>query len=91
MKYTEEQMRQTISEWKLSGLTKKAFCRERNIVYHTFHYWFNRINKATSSGFTEISLPARKMNGSCELIFPSGARMIFDGEPSASWLREVLR
>ncbi len=91
MKYTKEQMKQTISEWKVSGLSKKAFCRERKIVYQTFHNWINRINKVSSSRFTEITLPARRTNGSCEIIFPSGARMIFDGEPSASWLREVLR
>jgi hypothetical protein len=91
MKYTEEQMKQTINEWKVSGLSKKTFCRERNIVYQTFHNWYNRINKVPSSGFTEINLPARKMNVSCEIIFPSGARMIFDGEPSASWVREILR
>ena len=89
MKYTEEQMRQTVSDWQVSGLSKKAFCRERNIVYQTFHNWFSRINK-TSSGFREISLPARKANSSCEIIFPSGARMIFESAPSAGWLREVL-
>jgi hypothetical protein len=26
--------------------------------------------------------------GEFEIIFPSGARMILQGEPSASWLRE---
>src|SRR5690606_30279316 len=80
MKYTEEQMRETIKEWQVSGLSKKAFCRERGIVYQTFHNWFNRINKNRSSGFTEIALPPRKSGESCEIIFPSGVRMIFDCE-----------
>lgn len=91
MKYTEEQMQVAINEWQTSGLSKKAFCRQRNIVYQTFHNWFKRIAKSPASGFTEVTLPPNEPYAGCEIMFPSGARMILRGEPSASWLREVLR
>jgi hypothetical protein len=91
MKYTEEQVQVIINEWQASGLSKKAFCRERSIVYQTFHNWFKRIGKSPSAGFAEVSLPVCEQSDSCEIIFPSGARMVFQGQPSASWLREVLR
>ena len=93
MKYTSEQMQQAIHEWQTSGLSKKAFCRERNITNQTFHYWFKRLNKTSSPspGFTEVTIQSSRRTGGCEIIFPSGARMILQEEPSASWLRELLR
>jgi hypothetical protein len=91
MKYTEEQMQVAVNEWRTSGLSKKAFCRERNIVYQIFHNWYKRIGKPASIGFTEVTLAQCERTGGCEIIFPSGPRMISEGEPTASWLHEVLR
>jgi hypothetical protein len=93
MKHTSEQMQLAINEWQTSGLSKKAFCRQRNITYPTFHYWFKRLNpdRDPASGFTEITVQSHERTGGSEVIFPSGARMIFHREPSASWLREVVR
>lgn len=90
MKHTSEQMQVVINEWRTSGLTKKAFCSQRKITYHTFHYWFKQLDKTRSSGFTELSVQSYEGSRGCEIIFPSGARLILQGEPSASWLREVL-
>ena len=56
MKYTEEQMRGIINEWQQSGLSKKAFCLDRNIAYQTFQYWCKRLATARSAGFAEISV-----------------------------------
>lgn len=91
MKHTSDQMQLAINEWQTSGLSKKAFCRERNITYQTFHYWCKRLSSAPDKGFTEMIVQANERVGGCEIIFPSGARMILQGEPSANWLREVLR
>lgn len=91
MKYTAEQVQVAIKEWQVSGLSKKAFCLQRNICPQTFYNWLKRRDKTESAGFTEVTLPGREQGNSCEVIFPSGARMILQGEPSASWLRELLR
>jgi len=91
MKHTSEEMQLVINEWQTSGLSKKSFCQQRNISYHTFHYWCKRLTSAPASGFTEMIVQADQQIGGCEIIFPSGARMILQGEPSTSWLREVLR
>lgn len=91
MRYTAEQIQVTINEWRVSGLSKKTFCLERDICPQTFYNWIKRIDQGHPSGFTEVTLPARLRAGGCEIIFPSGARMVFEGEPNASWLREVLR
>jgi hypothetical protein len=91
MRYTQEEMKAVISEWQNSGQSKKEFCRDRKIVYQTFHYWFKRLSGARSSGFSEVKIPVSNQIGSFELIFPSGARMTFQGEPSASWLRDLIK
>jgi len=91
MRHTQEQMQSTIAEWQNSGLNKKAFCRERKITYQTFHYWFKRLSVPNSSGFEEVKLPGSKQGSSFELVFPSGVRMVCDGEPSAEWIRELVK
>lgn len=89
MRRTQEQMKAAINEWQQSGLSKKAFCQQRNITYHTFHYWCKRLDTAASPGFVEIKTAANGLRG-CEIIFPSGVRMNFQGEPSLAWLRELV-
>ena len=91
MKYTSEEMQLVIKEWQSSGISKKAFCRQRNIKDHTFHYWCRRLKKTSSPGFTEVALDSGTDAGKFEIIFPSGVRMILQGEPSPVWLREVVR
>lgn len=91
MRYTAEQVQVIISEWQGSGLSKKAFCRERGIVHQTFYNWLRRAGKPLVRGFAEVPVPRSVQCSGCEVIFPSGARLIFKDEPSPSWLREVLR
>lgn len=90
MRHTQEQMQTAINEWQQSELSKKAFCRQQNITYSTFHYWLKRVGSSADAGFTEINVEQGHCSG-CELIFPSGTRMVFQGEPSASWLRELVQ
>jgi hypothetical protein len=91
MKHSSEQMQLVVNEWQASGLSKKEFCRQRNMTYQTFHYWCKRLIGGPSLGFTEVCIQSHETGSGCEIIFPSGTRMIFRGEPSASWLREILR
>lgn len=91
MKDRSEQMQLLISEWEASGLNKKEFCRERNIKYPTFQYWCKQLRSIPVTGFAEVRIQRPEPSGGCEVTFPSGVRMIFHGEPSVSWLRELLR
>lgn len=91
MRHTQEQMQVTISEWQNSGLSKKAFCRDQRITYQTFHYWCKRLLTPGVSGFDELKLSGKEQAGTFELTFPSGTRMTFQGQPSPSWLRELLK
>lgn len=89
MKYTSEQMQIVIKEWQASGLSKKAFCAQKQINYPTFQYWCKRLAGGDSAGFTEVDI--RPNVPALEIVFPSGVRMMLNGEPSVAWLRELLR
>lgn len=89
MRRTQEQMQQVIFRWQQSGQTKKAFCREHNITSQTFHYWYKRVGSKPASGFSEVNVEPMRSSG-CEVIFTSGTRIVFHGEPSAHWLRELV-
>lgn len=92
MKYTQDQMQATVNEWRNSGLSKKAFCRAQNIAYPTFHYWCKRIkgnSASVPSGFAELNVTGAS-GCSFEVVLLSGSRLIFQSEPSAVWLRELL-
>lgn len=89
MKHTSDQMQEVCLQWQQSGLSRKAFCKQHNIAYATFNYWFKRFNTVVDSGFTEVSVQPG-MAGYCEVIFPSGVRITFQREPSVAWLRELV-
>jgi hypothetical protein len=41
-----QQWRQHIEDWRNSGLSQQAFCRDRNLSYHKFHYWRKKLAHA---------------------------------------------
>lgn len=91
MRLTKEEMQVAISEWQTSGLTKKEFCRQRNIKYPTFHYWIKQLSSDHQEGFTEVSLQDGMEVGLFEITFPSGVRISLQNIPSPGWVREVVR
>ena len=94
MKRTLSQMQEICQRWEQSGLSRKVFCEQNNIAHQTFNYWYKRIASKENSGFAEVSLPSRVSAGkkaAVEVIFPSGAQIKFEGEPSVHWLKELVR
>jgi hypothetical protein len=89
MQDTSEKMEQLLRKWQSSGQSKMAFCKSEGISYATFNYRMKRFSKISDSGFSEVSLKGLS-TPNCELIFPSGVRMIFGSTPSMSYLKELL-
>lgn len=90
MRRTLSQMQGICQQWEQSGLSRRVFCNQHNIAHQTFNYWYKRITSKESSGFAEVTLPASR-KASVEVVFPSGVRIIFEGEPSVGLLRELVR
>ncbi len=83
-----------IEDWKSSGKTQVAFCKEKAITYHKFHYWFKKYNHQNSSvsnqgAFVQV-MAKDKARGAVELIYPDGRRLIFHQSVEASFLRSLL-
>lgn len=55
--FTEDQKQQLLIEWKQSGLTKIAFCNEKQIKYYTFVGWKNTHPKKKSAASESSFLP----------------------------------
>ena len=89
----QERMFTLIEAWKESGLSQAAFCKERGVAYHRFHYWFKKYNDQNASAvqptFSELTLPTS--GGGClEVIYPDGRKVIFHQPVDVSFLRHLL-
>lgn len=79
-----------ISEWKMSGQSKKQFAEDRRIKYCTFVGWFKGFKKEMpSSGFTEIKLSASE-NIFCEVLL-SGKIIRFYQQPAVDYFQQLLK
>jgi hypothetical protein len=82
-----------VEVWKTSGKTQMEFCKEKDIAYHKFHYWFRKYNNQDSEplpgSFRRINAqPAR--SGFMELIYPDGRKLVFNQPVDAGFLRSLL-
>jgi hypothetical protein len=89
------QMFSLIENYKSSGISGAAFCKEQNLSYHTFHYWLKKYrqkDKKSEIGFVPLKIKEREAvnSGRCEIIFPDGKRIIFHEKTEATFLRALL-
>jgi hypothetical protein len=92
---TQQLMFSLIEVWKSSGKTQKAFCQEKDLAYHKFHYWFKKYNGQSQSAsdeppFLSISMPPASGSSKLELVYPDGRRLIFHERVDAGFLRALL-
>lgn len=91
---TKQLMFSLIEIWKSSGKSQKAFCQEKDLAYHKFHYWFKKYNdqngeSADDSPFVPLSMkPVASSN--LEVVYPDGRRLIFHQPVDAGFLRVLL-
>lgn len=94
-KTLQQLMFSLIEVWKTSGKTQIEFCKEKEIAYHKFHYWFGKYNRQSSGptpgSFTRINVNAQPVrSGFIELIYPDGRKLVFNQAVDASFLRSLL-
>jgi hypothetical protein len=89
MSTTSEKMFELHGQWKQSGISRMAFCKQESLNYATFNYWHKQFSSDQEKGFTEIPIKEKSIFSS-ELIFASGVRMVFHTAPCVSWLRELV-
>jgi hypothetical protein len=84
-----------IEIWKTSGKTQIEYCKEKDIAYHKFHYWFRKYSRQGSEpvpgSFTQIKVGSQPVSaGFMELIYPDGRKLVFNHAVDADFLRSLL-
>ena len=72
-----EQMKRLISDYAVSGQTKKGFCSEHRINPATFYYWQCQLKEEPTAGFEQVNLTLRNK---FELRLPGGTCLEVRGE-----------
>ena len=98
----QQLMFSVIEVWKDSGKSQQAFCREKELDYFKFQYWFRKYKRSNlpdvntvRSSFARIkikdSLTTTSVTGGLlELIFPDGRKLIFHQPVEVSLVRSLL-
>lgn len=91
----EQKMFSLIESWKGSGKTQQAFCKEHDIRYGDFHYWYKKYRRVhqpgNSPGFVQVPLlPSSTGLPVAELIYPDGRRLNFYQGIDATFIKSVL-
>ena len=76
-----------IDDWRRSGRTQKAFCRERHVNHGTFGWWKRQLARRTSS--TVSGLPAGQGPGLLQTAF-APVRIQADDIHDAPALLEIV-
>tara|TARA_R110002049_G_C9136148_1_gene559294 strand:+ start:77 stop:355 length:279 start_codon:yes stop_codon:yes gene_type:complete len=72
----QEEMYTLVNEYQNSGLSAKAFSKEKGIIPSTFCYWIRKKkNEDRPGGFAEVTKGSNGSSGELELIYPNGVKL----------------
>lgn len=97
IEYTREAQEALHAQWKTSGQSQAAFCREQDIPYNKFSYWHKRAlsnelkSKPSFAPGRVLEGGARNASPVGRLILTSGMRVdIFSEATLLSLIKEVV-
>lgn len=87
-----------LRQWRKSGLTQAAFCRQERLAYHQFVWWKRRLESCVEEHGTFVPVhvlrPAasehEEVNWQCELLTPFGLRIRLRRQPVGEELIALL-
>ena len=90
----EERMFKLIRQWQGSGLSQKDFCKKKDIVYATFHYWYKKFRDADQTpsvvpAFTPISTEHLSSPSFCTVRLQDGMRIDFHTPVPPAYLNQL--
>lgn len=92
-RYSAEEKQQIIEQWKQSGLSRRAFCRQQNLSYNSLTHW-TRKKRNRSRSVTSDFVPL-KIKPATEQVFAqieTGGKRIQLYQPvTANFLKQLLR
>ena len=89
-----KQMFASIASWQSGELTQKEWCRQQEISYHIFHYWYRKYREEHSesdnaNNFVRVAIKS-EASASCEVVFADGTKILFRGPVPTSYLKSLL-
>jgi transposase-like protein len=93
-RYTDLEKQELIQQWKESGKSKAAFCKERSIGYYTFNDWVKRRigkNKTTSSSFISLQVKSSLPSDFATLTLKNGSTVSLHQRVEANYLMTLLK
>jgi len=83
-----------VAQWKESGLSMAAYCKEQGFNYQTFTYHALRIRKketisADANTFVQLKVP-EKVTAGIEYHFPSGGYFVFPAGCSIQQIKSLI-
>lgn len=92
----KESMFSLIRKWQASGMSQKTFCKEHDLRYHVFHYWYSQFRVSTAEGssvpgrFIHLQTSSSTPDVFVEVNFTGGSSIIFHQPVSADYLKALL-
>src|SRR5260221_11734354 len=91
---TRDQMFASIASWQASDVSQKEWCRQKEIAYHVFHYWYRLYREEhaqpdNDNSFVRLTVKADS-DAPCEVVFTDGTKVVFHGPVSVQYLKSLL-
>ena len=86
-------IKKMLRHWEESGLSRSAYCRNKNLSYHRFIYWQRRLSVSSDSkeGFLPVEVVASKPASSILVRGRNGIEVLLPvDDKSVSILRQLL-
>ena len=93
-RYTDLEKQELIQQWRESGKSKAAFCKERSIGYYAFNDWVMRRirkKKATSSSFIPLQVKSSLPEDFATLTLKNGSTVSLHQRVEAIYLLTLLK
>lgn len=72
----QEEMYNLVTEYRNSGLSARAFSKEKGISTSTFCYWIRKKKEEDQpGGFVEVTTGSKSSTRELELIYPNGVKL----------------
>jgi hypothetical protein len=85
-----------INRWQQSALSQKQYCKQNNMPYHVFHYWYKRYRDEHDSGhqsssFIPMNVQSPALPGPViEVLLVDGTRLLFHQHVNSDYLKAII-
>lgn len=88
-RWNPETAREILSQWRISGLSLAAFCRERGLGYQRLLGWRKKLSGDGNGGFIRIHVPTSFPTG-IEIELACGRTIRFPPDIDPRYIRSLV-